>query len=177
VLGTQVLLRNSFISRLPEMNVAEKLDNQLSNDLINANNEEIFLQLSQLLTGVDKLDHNIAKEYYHEYLQQKFGIYLDELIGIYQRVVADQQKPLDQKKVLDEVLARIKNDPQVLHVVKQVVRIWYISQFRESSDPSINTEVYAGHWKEGMLWDVIKAHAPAYSDKPHGYWADPPKGV
>jgi hypothetical protein len=157
--------------------VTKKLDNQLSNDLIDANNEEIFLQLSQLLTGVDKLDRNIAREYYHEYLQQKFGIYLDELIGIYQRAVAAQQKPLNQKKVIDEVVARIKNDQQVLHVAKQVVRVWYISQFKESSDPSINTEIYAGHWREGILWDVIKAHPPAYSDKPHGYWAHPPEGV
>jgi Membrane bound FAD containing D-sorbitol dehydrogenase len=158
--------------------MAEKPDNQLSNELIDANNEDIFLQLSQLLTGVDKLDPNLAKEYYHEYLQQRFGIYLDELMGIYQRVVAAaEQKPLDQKKVLEEVLGCIKKDSQVLHVAKQVVRIWYISQFKESSDPSINTEVYAGHWREGILWNIIKAHAPAYSDKPHGYWADPPEGV
>jgi hypothetical protein len=170
-------MSNSFIFDTQKLDVANNSDNQLSNDLIDANNEDIFFQLSQLLTGLDKLDSKIAKEYYHEYLQQKFGIYLDELMGIYQRVMAAQQKPLDQKKVLDEVLARIKNDPQVLHVAKQVVRIWYISQFKESSDPSINTEVYAGHWKEGMLWEVIKAHAPAYSDKPHGYWANPPKGV
>ena len=149
----------------------------MAKESVDANNENTFLQLSQLLTGLDHLDSNIAKEYYHEYLQQKFGIYLDELVGIYQHVVSSEPKPLDQKKVLGEVLGRIKTDSQLLHVAKQVVRIWYISQFRESSDPSIGTEIYAGHWREGILWDIIKAHAPAYSDKPHGYWADPPEGA
>ena len=82
-----------------------------------------------------------------------------------------------EPKALDLLVERIKNDTELLHVAKQIVRIWYISQFKESSDPSNKIQVYAGHWKEGKLWDVIKAHPPAYSDQPHGYWKDKPEGT
>ena len=82
------MIRNTFIFYTQIATMSNRSDNQLSNNLLDSDNQYVFIQLSQLLTGVDELDGDIAKEYYHEYLQQKFGIYLDELIGIYQSVVA-----------------------------------------------------------------------------------------
>ena len=142
--------------------------------LIDLNNEDLFVGLSKMLTGVDTLQRQLADEYYHEYLQQTFGVYLDELIGIYREVTKEP-------KALDLFLQRINNytdqkhKENLLHVARQIVRIWYISQFKESSEPSINTEIYAGHWREGILWNVIKAHPPAYSTQEHGYWKYKPE--
>ena len=141
-----------------------------NNNPIDVDNRDLFLKLSKLLTGVEELDQGLAKEYYHQYLQQKFGVDLDELMGIYREIAAIS-------KPLGELIERIKDNSQLLHVAKQIVRIWYISQFKESSDPAVDTQIYAGHWKDGILWDIIKAHAPAYSDGPHGYWANPPEGT
>lgn len=137
------------------------------------NNKDIFFSLSKILTGQDRLDEDISEQYYHQ-LQQKMGIYLDELVGIYRKVDHHQQ-------ALDLLLERIKDNKQLLHVAQQIVRIWYISQFKELPDvdptKSPKPEVYAGYWKKGILWDIIKAHPPAYSDQPHGYWVEKPKDV
>ena len=141
-----------------------------NNNPIDTGNRDLFLELSKLLTGIKELDEDLANEYYHQYLQQKFGIDLDELMGIYRKVAAEPRP-------IEALVERIKDNSQLLHVAKQIVRIWYISQFKESFDPAVETQIYAGHWKNGLLWDIIKAHPPAYSDQPHGYWADPPEGA
>src|SRR6266508_5549674 len=125
--------------------------------------ENYFLDLSRLLTGVNKLDPELAKPYYH-YLEQKFDRYLDELLGIYQELVQESKE--SKNVILTQLVGRIKNDAQLIHVTKQIVRIWYVSQINESFDPANKKESYAGYWKKGVLWDIIKAHPPALTNHP-----------
>ncbi len=126
--------------------------------------EDIFLQISQELTGVINLDRDIATTYYH-LLEMKFGIHMDELLGIYKEVMG-------QPDVLNQLISHIENNVPVLHVAKQIARLWYVSQFMESSDPANKVQFYGGHWKEGLLWEIIRAHSPAYTNHPDelGYW-------
>jgi hypothetical protein len=125
--------------------------------------EDIFLKISQELTGLTNLDRDLANDYYH-ILEMKFNIYIDELLGIYKQVEG-------QPDSLNQLISRIENNVLVLHVAKQIARIWYVSQFRDT-DPASKVQLYGGHWKEGLLWKVIRAHPPAYTNHPDelGYW-------
>lgn len=129
--------------------------------------EASFYALSTLLTGLEHLEHELTKGYLHK-LEEKFPIELDELLGIY-NLVANQKNPL--KALTDQ----IKDNPTVLHAARQVVRVWYVSQFKESSDPANKNQIYAGHWDRGALWQVIKAHAPAFSNGVPGDWSAKPQ--
>jgi hypothetical protein len=136
--------------------------------------EENFLALSKLLTGISTLEVDLVEGYYHS-LENQFGPLVDEVLGVYKSVISDPN--INPTKHLDEIVKRIKSDEKLVHVLRQIVKIWYVSQFKASSDPADKTQIYAGHFDKGWLWKVIKAHPPAFSDLPHGYWVDPPPAI
>lgn len=136
--------------------------------------EETFFALSKLLTGIDSLETDLVESYYH-ILENQFGSLIDEVLGIYKSVTSNSS--IAQTAHLTTIINRTKSDEKLTHVLRQIVRVWYISQFKASSDPNDKTQIYAGHFEKGWLWKVIKAHPPAFSDLPHGYWVDPPPAI
>jgi hypothetical protein len=134
--------------------------------------EETFLALSKLLTGLDSLEQDLVEGYYHTLVNQ-FGPLVDEVLGVYKSVLGDPT--IAQNAQLSTIINRTKSDEKLTHVLRQIVRIWYVSQFKASSDPNDKTQIYAGHFEKGWLWRVIKAHPPAFSDLPHGYWTAAPQ--
>ncbi len=126
-----------------------------------------FMKVSELLTGIDHLDPGVGDDYRRR-LETTSGVALDELVDGY-RAVASAPAPLGA------LTAQFGSDPKgqrMRRSAQQVVRIWYLSEYVDAT----GTLSGAGHFPDSILYDVIEAHAPSFSDKPHGYWVKKPVG-
>lgn len=140
---------------------------------------QAFMELSAVLTGLPSIANAqdkplgvpIAAEY-AGLLRGVFADRFDKLIALYKLVAAGDPKPgLD-----DALLARLCNgqdfkDNEV--VAKQIVNIWYFSQFKPSDEPTAPL-FDGGFYEFGAVWPLLKAHPIGFSDQRTGYWSEPP---
>jgi Membrane bound FAD containing D-sorbitol dehydrogenase len=128
---------------------------------------KLFLNLSQLLTGVDDLDSELS-ERYRALLNVKFGVaFVDELLRLYAGVLQDAN-PL--ASLMEKINAT--HDQRALAAARQIVKLWYFSNF---NDPEKNGALAnAGEPGKGIAWGLLKANAPGFSPGPYGYWAAKP---
>ena len=127
-----------------------------------------FKTLSEIATGVDNLDPVIATAY-EARLREAFPRSLDAFLGDVEKIPAGS----DPEAAVSDLL---KPGSPHLDVAHQIIQIWYTSQFTRpdgSVDPPQNEDQY----KSALLWRVIGAVAPAYSDRPYGYWKDQPTNL
>jgi hypothetical protein len=140
-----------------------------------------FIELSELLTGLKAIELNSVKkllnmplsELYRRLLAAAFGAKLAALLDAYKTLAAATPKP----PVNDALLAIFKATPQFQDkdnefVARQIVNIWYFSQYKESEAGSF---LDGGFYERGFVWDRIKAHPIGFSNQPHGYWATVPQ--
>ena len=140
---------------------------------------QAFMELSAVLTGLPSIANAqdkplgvpIAAEY-AGLLRGVFADRFDKLVALYKLVAAGDPKPgLD-----DALLARLRNgqdfkDNEV--VAKQIVNIWYFSQFKPSDEPTAPL-FDGGFYEFGAVWPLLKAHPIGFSDQRTGYWSEPP---
>ena len=127
-----------------------------------------FRKLSQAITGFDSLDPAIAAAYGAR-IEETFPKRLAELMVAFAPVSGSADLEAEVVKII------AANDKALLPVSREIAEIWYTSQFTRddgSLDPPRNEDEY----KYGLLWKAIGAVAPAYSDRPYGYWKDIPPG-
>jgi hypothetical protein len=95
---------------------------------------------------------------------------LGTLEKVYKALVSRGAAP----KVDDALLKRLKATPEFVSrnqlLSKQIVNIWYFSQFNDSA----GTLVDGGVYERGYVWAVIKAPPIGFSNKRPGYWAVEP---
>lgn len=130
--------------------------------LLGTDRADVFFKLSALLTGVDDLDPVLSEDY-RQKLETKYGPELQQLCTLYYDAVREQD-------AIGALKRHIGSDAALLRAARQVVNIWYLSQFADP-DPNIKVPIFAGHYERGLLWRVIDAHPPAISARRHGYWA------
>jgi hypothetical protein len=137
-----------------------------------------FMELSALLTGVysisaeKRLNESTAEEYLRR-LTAEFPEKLPSLLQLYARLASSVPKPNIDDKLLD----RLKNEPEFnanKFVARQIVNIWYFSQFSTVENAPNPEFIDGGFYERGLVWRVIKAHAIGYSDQPFGYWRKQP---
>jgi hypothetical protein len=139
-----------------------------------------FVELSALLTGLydltkDSPEKTLEAPAADEYLRLLKGSFSDrvtKLLDAYRTLAAVMPKPA----IDDALLAKFKatpefNDKNIEFVARQVVNIWYFSQYREVPD---GVFVDGGFYERGFAWPLIKAHPIGFSNQPHGYWTDKP---
>lgn len=141
-----------------------------------------FTELSALLTGLHDqlLDLPADRELYppitdmaKEYARRLRGTYpakFPALLEAYKALVSANPKP----KIDDALLANLRatqvfKDNEM--VAKQVVNVWYFSQFNDET----NKLVDGGFYEFGFVWPIIKAHPIGFSTQLHGYWTDKPR--
>jgi hypothetical protein len=138
-----------------------------------------FMELSALLTGVygiasdsqNKLLYESTADEYLRRLMGEFSAPLPKLLDAYQRLASASPKPAIDDALLGKLKAEPEfADPDVVSVAKQIVNIWYFSQFNTLS----GTMVDGGLYERGLVWSLIKAHPIGYSDRPFGYWTKQP---
>jgi hypothetical protein len=127
-----------------------------------------FRKLSQAITGFDNLDQTIADAYAAR-IAEAFPTPLADLMAAF--------APVSGSPDLEAAVTKILTDnPKLVPMTRQIAEIWYTSQFTRddgSSDPPQTEEQF----KYGLLWKAIGAVAPAYSDRPYGYWKDKPASL
>lgn len=143
--------------------------------------KDAFLELSALLTGLydtllndpeDRaLNMPIAEEYTRR-LKGTFPVKFPALLDAYKTLATAIPKP----PVDDALLANLRGtqvfkDNEV--VAKQIVNVWYFSQFKDEKDVLID----GGFYERGEVWSRIKAHPIGFSTQLHGYWSNKPKPV
>jgi len=143
--------------------------------------ETAFIELSALLTGLyDQLLNDpedralngpIAKEYARRLLgtfPEKFPVLLNAYKSLAE---ANPKPPID-----DNLLANLRETEAFKNnefVAKQIVNIWYFSQFTAVEDRNAPL-LDGGFFERGYIWSVIKSHPIGFSDQPHGYWTRQP---
>ena len=136
------------------------------------------MELSALLTGMykilDPVDNQLNASTADEYLRRLMGEFpeaLPKLLTAYERLASVAPKP----DIDDALLTKLKAEPEfaeadVAFVAKQIVNIWYFSQFSTSSGSMVD----GGLYERGLVWPLIKAHPIGYSNQPFGYWTNKP---
>jgi hypothetical protein len=137
-----------------------------------------FMEVSALLTGrynivtdpEDKfLAEPIAKEYQHR-LMGVFSNRLPALLEAYKTLASVVPKPPIDDALLTKLRATQEfNDHEL--VAKQIVNIWYFSQYKADDTPNF---LDGGFYEEGLVWPLIKTHPIGFSNQPHGYWTKQP---
>lgn len=138
-----------------------------------------FMELSALLTGLYKIvtdpeDNELHQSTADEYLRRltsEFAAPLQKLLDAYGRLASENPKPA----INDALLGRLKAEPEfaeadVPFVAKQIINIWYFSQFNTLTGATLD----GGLYERGFVWPLIKAHPIGYSDQPFGYWTKKP---
>jgi hypothetical protein len=137
-----------------------------------------FIELSALLTGLydslinDPEDRALNKPIAGEYARRLRGTYLDKLVALleaYKGLASTVPKP----PIGDELLAMLRatqtfKDNEM--VARQIVNVWYFSQFNDQAKRLID----GGFYEDGAVWPRIKAHPIGFSDQQFGYWTARP---
>ena len=139
------------------------------------------MELSALLTGayaiVDPKEKQLNESTADEYLRRLTGVFpepLPKLLAAYERLASIVPKPAIDDALLEKLKAEPEfADPDVLLVAKQIVNIWYFSQFNTPGGSMVD----GGLYERGLVWPLIKAHPIGYSDQPFGYWTKKPEST
>ena len=143
--------------------------------------ETAFMELSALLTGLydqllnDQEDRAINGPIAKEYARRLLGTFPEKfpvLLNAYKSLAeADPKPPIDDNLLADlRKTEAFKNEE---FVAKQIVNIWYFSQFTAVEDKNAPL-LDGGFFERGYVWSVIKSHPIGFSDQPHGYWTRQP---
>ena len=141
-----------------------------------------FMELSALLTGiysivVDPTDRALSESTADEYWQRLVAAFPDrlpKLLDAYQRVAPGPLTP----EIGNTVLEQLRAEPEFTahgFVAKQIVNIWYFSQFTALENDKNAPLLDGGFFERGYVWPIIKAHPIGFSDQPHGYWTQEPR--
>jgi hypothetical protein len=134
-----------------------------------------FIRLSERLTGVAGLDRALAAHYQSRYLEHPtLGAVLPELLGTFQGIA-------DHEDVEAQIERQIMSHPELGPAARQLIYLWYVAAFFEI-DPG-DPKQLRGTWLygtdpdpygRGLMWAVIRAHAPMTPGGAVGYWSVPP---
>lgn len=127
---------------------------------------ELFRSLSSILTGEEVLDATLSEEY-HVRLQRVYASDLDTLMTTFSNLSSSSDIVAELDQLLDQ-------SPTLANVARQIIKVWYTGQFSEP-DGTINGPKTPEQYRSGLLWKVIQAHAPGYTNSTYGYWATAPQ--
>ena len=140
---------------------------------------QAFMELSALLTGLydplinDREDRTLNMPVAEEYarrLKGEFPQRFPALLDVYKALATASPKPSIDDVFLARLLAtQVFTDNEI--VAKQIVNVWYFSQFKDTTDTRL---VDGGFYERGAVWPIIKAHPLGFSTQLHGYWVRVP---
>ncbi|MGH9837599.1 MAG: sugar dehydrogenase complex small subunit [Blastocatellia bacterium] len=126
---------------------------------------DLFLSLSEVLTGEDELDEKLSLEYLKR-LKDQYPAQMFDLLKVFGEIADDEYLAF-------EVRRRILDDAKLLPMAQQVINIWYTAEFvGADGNPKAGTQK---QFYSGLLWKIIQAHPPSHSTQPYGYWTTAPE--
>jgi hypothetical protein len=150
-----------------------------------------FMELSALLTGLPELHKSLVKgsdeellnkPIAEEYVRRLRGTFpggtlpdgtirvkFSALVDAYITLASVVPKPPIDDALLDKLRAtQAFKDNEI--VAKQIVNVWYFSQFNDEAV----TLRDGGFYERGYVWPLIGAHPIGFSKQLHGYWTRKP---
>jgi hypothetical protein len=127
---------------------------------------ELFRSLSSVLTGEDVLNATLGEEY-RARLERVYASELDTLMTTFSDLASCPDRVVELDRLLDQ-------NQTLANVARQVIKVWYTGQFNEP-DGTIDGPKTPEQYRSGLLWKVIQAHAPGYTNGTYGYWANAPQ--
>lgn len=127
---------------------------------------ELFLSLSSVLTGENVLDATLGEEY-RSRLQRVYACDLESLMSTFYNIDSCSDIVAELDRILDR-------NPTLANIARQVIKVWYTGQFNQP-DGSIDGPKTPEQYRSGLLWKVIQAHAPGYTNGTYGYWETAPE--
>jgi Membrane bound FAD containing D-sorbitol dehydrogenase len=124
-----------------------------------------FLALSLVLTGEDSLEPTLSAAYFDR-LQQVDADGLNALITAFNDLTSAADVTIELDSLLDQ-------EQNLANTARQIIKIWYSGQFNEP-DGTVNGPKTPEQYRSGLLWKIIKAHAPGYTNGTYGYWETAP---
>jgi Membrane bound FAD containing D-sorbitol dehydrogenase len=128
---------------------------------------ELFRSLSSVLTGEDVLDTALSEEY-RARLQRVYSLDLNALMSTFSNLDPCSDVVVELDRLLDQ-------NSTLANVARQVIKVWYTGQFTEPDGTTIDGPKTPDQYRSGLLWKVIQAHAPGYTNGTYGYWATAPQ--
>ena len=156
---------------------------------------ENFIELSAVLTGVSATELPAGEKQRTANGRETTlsQIYLDRLQAEYPPSRASYRSALENLATawqaakdapnpvvdLQDRLARPEPEAADLrNVARQIVKIWYLTIIDnpdlQATEKQLSGDL--GQFQHGIVWKLIRAHAPAYSYQQYGYWASKPNG-
>ena len=128
-------------------------------------NLEKFVRLSQFLVGEGTIDPSLADNLFHR-LSTHFGESLPTLVEAY-------EKAAKAKDPVAAFNAALKADKSQARAARATLTAWYTGEFKPGTEIP-DAPMTADEYSHGFLWQVIKAHAPAFTNAGFGAWAKKP---
>jgi hypothetical protein len=135
-----------------------------------------FIELSQYLTGESKLDAEMGADYLQVLASHS------EFAALIPRLMTKYRQIRKQHDVEAAIKSEIMADAILRIPAEQIIYLWYLAALYVSNplDPTNSaTGIWQynapQHYKDGLVWSVLRAHAPMSYGGPFGYWKDPPK--
>ena len=112
-----------------------------------------FLRLSEILTGDKSLDDSLAANFFDR-LKTHFGEDLDKLIREFETA--------EKSGNLAALQSALDADKSLARAARATLTIWYTGEFKPPSDATDGPQT-PDEYSKGLLWRVIRAHAPGYT--------------
>ena len=135
-----------------------------------AENLQLFLSLSQVLTGENVLDEALSKQYF----ERLAAVYPNEL-----QTLLPQFARLPGQDVPTEFKTNILNTAtaEVIRLIKQIINVWFTASFFKPDDKTSLPPTTIEQYKGQLMYPLIKAPVRSYSTLDYGYWKNKPEGV
>ena len=144
---------------------------------------ENFIELSAMLSGVSATELPAGeKQRTADGDEATLGqIYLDRLQASYPAGLDALAAAWEAAKAAPDPMAHLRDQltrPEAADLRKaarQIVKIWYLTIIDDPQDAKKQLSGDLGQYQHGIVWRLIRAHAPAYSFQQYGYWASNPE--
>jgi hypothetical protein len=122
-----------------------------------------FLALSRMLTGVEKLNAELGRQYLDRLSSSPFDPFLLEILERFRGFTDGPTTAEGLKQILGDEMLRL--------TICQVILLWYTSAMWDNLSNPITLRFGAQEeYFSGLAWQIIAAHVPGVSGGYFGHW-------
>lgn len=125
---------------------------------------EDFLALSQILTGVERLNAELGRQYLERLNSSPSQPTMRQILEKFREISKDA-------RLVDEVKQQIVGKDEFRQIVCQIILLWYTSAMWDNLAIPINLRYGSQEeYFSGLAWQIMGAHPPGLSGGYFGHW-------
>jgi hypothetical protein len=124
-----------------------------------------FVALSRVLTGVEKIDENLARQYLDRLRSTPFEPFLRQVLDRFRRLKGGAT-------LVSQVKQQIVEDDTLRPTICQIILLWYTSGMQDQNPTNPGALRYGTQeeYFSGLAWSIVGAHVPGLSGGYFGHW-------